>query len=86
MQLTGKELTPEEAVKLCIEEYERANKKFPPFNSAHEGYGVMKEEFDEFWDEIKQKNPSLAVLQSECIQMMAMCMKFLTSPIYGKRD
>lgn len=28
-----------------------------PFNSAHEAHGVLAEELEEFWDEVRKKNP-----------------------------
>ena len=31
----------------------RATEAYGPFNSPHEGYGIIKEELDEFWDEVK---------------------------------
>jgi vacuolar-type H+-ATPase catalytic subunit A/Vma1 len=36
-------------------EIERARAKHKPINSAHEGYSVILEELDEFWDEVKRK-------------------------------
>lgn len=38
---------------LAEKELEAANKKFPLFNSAHEGYGVLIEELGELKDEIR---------------------------------
>lgn len=32
---------------LMVAELKKANKKFPKFNSRHEGYAVIKEEVDE---------------------------------------
>jgi hypothetical protein len=37
----------------ALAELERAEAKFAPFNSAHEGYAVMLEEVEELWDVIK---------------------------------
>jgi hypothetical protein len=36
-----------------IKEAERAEAKYGHFNSTHELYGVLKEEVDEFWQEVK---------------------------------
>jgi hypothetical protein len=36
-------------------EIERARAKHKPINSAHEGYAVILEELEEFWDEVKKK-------------------------------
>jgi hypothetical protein len=30
-----------------------ATTAWPPFNSAHEGFAVLKEEVDELWDHVK---------------------------------
>lgn len=40
------------------------------FNSTHEGYGVMKEEFDELWDKIKDNAPGDR-LSKELVQIAA---------------
>ena len=44
-------------------------------NSAHESYAVIKEELDEFWDEVKKKREqrSSALMRRELIQTAAMC-------------
>jgi predicted PP-loop superfamily ATPase len=45
----------EKQIKLLIaEEMQRAIKKFKPFNSAHEGHGVIREEVEEL-DEVNEK-------------------------------
>jgi len=55
-----------------------AMEKFPKFNSAHEGYAVLKEEVDELWDEVKtnqsMRNPNN--MQKESIQVAAMGLRF----------
>jgi hypothetical protein len=56
-----------------------ANKEHPLFNSYHEGYAVIKEEFEEMWDEIKKRNPDSELIKAECIQTAAMCLKMLIS-------
>jgi NTP pyrophosphatase (non-canonical NTP hydrolase) len=48
------------------------------FHSAHEGYAVIKEEVDELWDAIKNKNPDKAAIKKEAIQVAAMAIRFLS--------
>jgi len=45
-----------DALKLIGDEYIEASMEFPKFNSFHEGYSILKEEVDELWEEIKNKN------------------------------
>jgi len=65
-------------LKLVQEEVETATAMWPVFNSAHEGYGVLKEEVDELWDcvKIKQRNRDLVKMQREAIQVAAMAIRF----------
>lgn len=50
-------------------EIKSARKKFPAFHSQHEAYGVIKEEFEEFWDCVKRDECG----HSELIPVAAMC-------------
>lgn len=36
-------------------EYKHVRKNKKPFNSFHESWGVIFEEVDEYWDEVKKK-------------------------------
>ncbi len=72
-------MNKEIAIKAVLDELERAENKFPPFNSPHEGYSVLLEEMDELWDEVKGKD-SLERnqrMQEEAIQVGAMALRFL---------
>jgi hypothetical protein len=66
-----------EAVNKTVLEYDSAVAKFPSFNSAHEGYAVIKEELDELWDAIKG-NMRPETLADEAKQVAAMALRFLT--------
>lgn len=44
-------------------ELKKAESEFTEYNSAHEGYAIIKEEFDELWDEIKKHDHN----ESRCI-------------------
>lgn len=57
-------------------EVNRAKEKHPgDFHSLHEGYGVLKEEVDELWDEIKRNKRVLADVREEAIQVAAMALR-----------
>ena len=58
-----------------LNELERATKKFGPFNSMHEGSAVIREEFEEMWDEVKGNNVEAAI--EEAIQVAAMAIRFV---------
>lgn len=67
------------------EEIDRATKKYGPINSAHEAYGIIKEEIDEMWDEIKANDNDKA--RQEAVQAAAMCIRLLVdSEEWGKKD
>jgi hypothetical protein len=53
--------------------------KWPPMNSAHEGYAVLLEEVDELWNEVKVKQGQrdLVKLRREGIQVAAMAIRFV---------
>lgn len=55
----------------------QATAKFGPFNSAHEGYAVIKEEFDELWEEIKANDGDGDDARSEAIQVAAMAIRYV---------
>lgn len=61
-----------------FDEVYTATEKWPPFNSAHEGYGVLLEEVDELWDHVKtsQKKRNLEEMKKEAIQVAAMAVRF----------
>jgi glutamyl-tRNA reductase len=51
---------------------------FGPYSSSHEAFAVIKEELDELWEEIKEKeserNPS--ALYEEAMQVAATALKY----------
>lgn len=63
-----------------------ATKKFPPFNSAHEGYGIILEELDELWDEVKAKQGARDVeaMRKEAMQVAAMAIRFMVDICDGQ--
>ena len=68
----------EQAAVDALLEAETTAIRWPAYNSAHEGLGVIHEEFDELkahvW--IKQKNRDLAAMRREAIQLAATALRF----------
>ena len=52
-----------------------AIRRYPPFNSAHEGDGVISEEYDELFDAIKANE--LAQSTDEAVQVAAMAIRYV---------
>lgn len=55
-----------------------ATANWPTFNSAHEGYAILKEEVDELWQHVKtnQKRRDLSEMKKEAVQVAAMAVRF----------
>lgn len=66
------------ALSLIGAEYVNARTVHGPMHSMHEGIAIIKEEFDELWDEVKEKNPDLDAVRKEARQLGAMALAFLT--------
>ena len=64
-----------------------AESKWPPMNSAHEGYAVLLEEVDELWQHVKtnQKRRDLPAMRKEAIQVAAMAIRFVRDVCDGQR-
>lgn len=63
---------------LAAKEMEKAQANWPAFNSAHEGFAVLKEEVDELWEHVKtnQKKRDIEAMYKEAIRVAAMAMRF----------
>lgn len=68
-------MTIDQAVRELCREYYKAVEKHAPMTSEREGHSVIEEEYDEFWDAIKQDNSIQA--RHEVTQLGAMCLRFL---------
>jgi hypothetical protein len=89
-------LTPEKEQRIqeitaeIAAEVTRATRMFEPMNSPHEAEGVIREEFDEFWDEVKAYNPrknrdTRPAMRTELIQLAAMATRAVLDVIdFGK--
>lgn len=71
-----------------LHEVARAKTTFLPFNSAHEGYAVLREEIDELWDEVKknQRIRDKATMRKEAIQCAAMAVRFVMDVCDQRRN
>lgn len=57
-------------------ELEKARRKHPGVqHNLHEGYAVILEELDEFWDVVKSQKPDKAHALEELVQVAAMCQR-----------
>ena len=61
-------------------EVKRAVSLFGKINNPHEAYGVIMEEMDEFWDEVKEFNlakgrDTRPKMRTELIQLAAMALR-----------
>ncbi|MGH7485758.1 MAG: hypothetical protein ACREMY_09180 [bacterium] len=61
------------------EELDKALRKHKRFNSAHEGWAVIREEVDELWEEVKvrQNKRRNKRMEKEAIQIAAMAIRFV---------
>lgn len=70
----------DDALALVRTELTAAMSKFPPFNSAHEGHSVIREEFDvELWEHVvaKQGARDIDAMRKEAVQVAAMAVRFV---------
>lgn len=70
--------TYKNASKEALDEIARATETWPIFNSAHEGFAVLKEVVDELWRHVmtNQKRRDLVEMKKEAIQVAAMALRF----------
>lgn len=63
------------AIDDVIDELARAEAKFAPMHSGHEGLAVIEEEFEEFKREVFHGTRERQ--RAECVQVAAMALRFL---------
>lgn len=59
----------------------RAESLHAPINSLHEGYAVILEELDEFWEQVrlKARDRDPVAVRTELIQTAAMCVRTIVN-------
>lgn len=60
-----------------IEEVRYAESKHPSFRSGHEGYGIILEEVDELWDEVKRKDTNYARQYTEAKHIACTAIRYM---------
>lgn len=72
-------MNKELALQMIAQEHTRAVSKFGAFHNAHEGWGVIREEYLELEDEIrkKQKDYEFDKMRKEAMQLGAMALRFM---------
>ena len=73
-----------DALMKAHEEVTRAQTLWPrPLSCAHEGISVIREEFEELWDEVKlnQEKRDLEKMRKEAVQVAAMAIRFIVEVI-----
>lgn len=58
-------------------EYRRSRRNQSPLHSGHEGYGVIREELDELWDEIKANRGTWESAYHEAKQVAATAIAYM---------
>lgn len=74
------DLGAEDEVYAILMEVLTATRRWGPFHSAHEGYGIILEEVDELWDAVRlnQSKPDRkSRLRAESTQVAAMALRFM---------
>jgi hypothetical protein len=68
-----------QVTELVRDEVKGATELYGPFHSAHEGYGVLLEEVDELWTEVKVRQTARDIekMKKEAIQVAAMACRFV---------
>lgn len=58
-------------------EMDNAREKYGEFHSSHEQYAAMKEEEEEWWDNIKLNNDKAGSAQYELLQVAAVALRYI---------
>ena len=62
---------------VCLEVEQAKGIFSAAFVNYHEAHAVIREEFDELWNEVKKKNPDEEKIRTEAKQTAAMCLRLM---------
>jgi len=85
-QLKDLLINSEKVDKDIAQEMEHATLHYGGFASYYEGYGVLLEEVDELWEEIKDKQSIPENLYKEAIQVAAMAREIALFAVQHVKD
>lgn len=76
------------AISDTVDELISATENFPKFNSAHEGFAILKEEVDELWEEVRKKPGEVnnENMRKEALQIAAMAIRFAGDICHDEGD
>lgn len=60
-----------------IDEVFAASDKHGPMNSPHEGHSVIREEFEELWEHVKNDTGDTLQARKEAVQLAAMAIRYI---------
>ncbi len=69
-----------------LHELAKAESKYPPYHSAHEGLAIIEEEFEELKRVVWQKKPDTWELRKEALHVACTALRFLKSLCYGEEQ
>lgn len=60
---------------MVFEELRKAQSKHDPMHSHHEAYAVIAEELEEYWEEVKKRQPDHGAMGKELLQVATMAVR-----------
>jgi len=65
------------ALALVRAEVLRAEAKWPPMHSPHEGHSVIREELEELWDHVKNDTGTSTAALKEAVQVACTAVRYI---------
>jgi hypothetical protein len=77
LMLYSEEVSLASIAREAAAEAKRGKDLHGPMHSPHEGHSVLREEFEELWEEVRKRHPDKAKMRAEAIQVAAMAIRFV---------